>query len=1079
MMATMKTESPTPGPVLKRQRTGDTDVSESSFARDLEDMAEDIAKFEAKDFRATWKRKTPPPLDPKTSPLIFQQMELDNYLSHEILPGMPGCQQPPVPVVMMYGVTSEGYSVMCHVHGFAPYFYCPAPTGFEESMCDSVRRELDKLVMADLFSTQKDIKIAVLAIDLCMKESIYKFHGNKKLPFLRITVSQHKLIGKAKRALENGVNIPGLGACSMESYETNVEHNLRFMVDLDVLGCNWIELRAGDYQIRPENKRKSTSQLEVDVAYDKMISHAAEGEWSNIAPLRVLSFDIECAGRKGVFPEPEHDPVIQIANMVMIQGESKPFIRNVFTLNTCANVVGSQVLSFKKESELLEAWADFVRQVDCDIVTGYNIMNFDFPFLINRAKTLKCHKFPFLGRLKNVASVLKTTTFSSKAYGTRDSQDLSIDGVVKFDILQVLQRDYKLRSYTLNAVSGLFLNEQKEDVHHSIISDLQNGNEQTRRRLAVYCMKDAYLPLRLMNKLMCVYNYTEMARVTGVPFSYLLTRGQQIKVVSQLMRAAQKQDLVIPVYSRGAGGDDGEQYEGATVIEPERGYYDVPIATLDFASLYPSIMMAHNLCYTTLVSQSEAEKLEADQYIKTPTGDLFVKESQRKGLLPKILKDLLAARKRAKKELKAETDPFKKAVLDGRQLALKISANSVYGFTGATVGRLPCLEISASVTAFGRAMIEKTKSLVEEKYTIANGHVADAKVIYGDTDSVMCKFGLTDMQEVMTVAEEAAAYVTKHFVSPIKLEFEKVYFPYLLINKKRYAGLYWTNPEKYDKMDTKGLVTVRRDNCPLVVTLINTCLQKLLIERNVEAAISYAKSVIADLLQNKIDISQLVITKQLSKTRDDYDAKQAHVELAERMRKRDPGSAPSMGDRVPYVFIKSHKNAKGYEKSEDPIYVLEKNIPLDTKFYLEKQLTNPLLSIFEPIMGETKAKSLLAGDHTLKVVQVSRADSALGKFTVARPKCIGCKASLQSNEKVLCQSCSRDEPRLYQREVLKLVQLQAKFSRLWTQCQRCQGSLHQDVLCTNADCPIYYMRKKVQTDIKKQDATVDKFDMSW
>jgi DNA polymerase delta subunit 1 len=147
---------------------------------------------------------------------------------------------------------------------------------------------------------------------------------------------------------------------------------------------------------------------------------------------------------------------------------------------------------------------------------------------------LKCDRFPFLGRLKSKASKITTTNFTSKAYGSRDSKDVNIDGRVKFDMLQVLQRDQKLRSYTLNAVSGQFLGEQKEDVHHSIITDLQNGNDQTRRRLAVYCMKDAYLPLRLMNKLMCIYNYTEMARVTGVPFSCVITALAHLGAIAAL-----------------------------------------------------------------------------------------------------------------------------------------------------------------------------------------------------------------------------------------------------------------------------------------------------------------------------------------------------------------------------------------------------------------------------------------------------------------------------------------------------------------------------------------------------------------
>ena len=144
-------------------------------------------------------------------------------------------------------------------------------------------------------------------------------------------------------------------------------------------------------------------------------------------------------------------------------------------------------------------------------------------------------------------------------------------------------------------------------------------------------------------------------------------------------------------------------------------------------------------------------------------------------------------------------------MLDGRQLALKISANSVYGFTGAQVGKLPCLEISGSVTAYGRTMIELTKNEVEKHYRIANNYENDAVVIYGDTDSVMVNFGVKTLERAMELGREAAEIVSAKFVRPIKLEFEKVYYPYLLINKKRYAGLYFTRPETYDKMDCKGV----------------------------------------------------------------------------------------------------------------------------------------------------------------------------------------------------------------------------------------------------------------------------------
>ncbi len=151
---------------------------------------------------------------------------------------------------------------------------------------------------------------------------------------------------------------------------------------------------------------------------------------------------------------------------------------------------------------------------------------------------IKCtfNIFSFLGRIKDITSSEKNVVLKSKQMGHRENKSINMEGRVIFDLYLILVRDYKLRSYTLNSVSFHFLGEQKEDVHHTIITDLQNENDQTRRRLAIYCLKDALLPLRLLEKLMCVINYIEMARVTGVPLSYLLTRGQQIKVVSQLLR---------------------------------------------------------------------------------------------------------------------------------------------------------------------------------------------------------------------------------------------------------------------------------------------------------------------------------------------------------------------------------------------------------------------------------------------------------------------------------------------------------------------------------------------------------------
>lgn len=137
---------------------------------------------------------------------------------------------------------------------------------------------------------------------------------------------------------------------------------------------------------------------------------------------------------------------------------------------------------------------------------------------------------------------------------------------------------------------------------------------------------------------------------------------------------------------------------------------------------------AYNLCYSTLISDNEVSQLHPDQYQKSPTNHSFVRASTRKGILPQILDELLSARKKAKKDMAAATDPMVRAVQNGRQLALKISANSVYGFTGATVGQLPCVQIAASVTAYGRDLLLRTRDFVESEYTVLKGHSHNAEV---------------------------------------------------------------------------------------------------------------------------------------------------------------------------------------------------------------------------------------------------------------------------------------------------------------------------------------------------------------
>ncbi|XP_058715720.1 DNA polymerase delta catalytic subunit [Poecile atricapillus] len=1009
-----------------------------------------------------WRRPAPPPQPPET--LTFLQMDIDHYVGIPP-PGFPGWPHPS-PILRMFGVTGEGLSVCVHLHGFTPYFYVQAPPGVLPDHLEPLERELERELSREQRggSPKSRPPKNVLGLELLWKRSILGFQGSSLSPFVRVRLSLPRLVPPARRLLERGLRWGELGVQPAPPYEANIDFEIRFMADSGLVGCSWVELPPGSFRWRGD-PRLSLCQLEADAAWGGLRGHPPEGPWLGLPPLRVLSLDIECAGRKGVFPEAQQDPVIAIAAVALRQGAREPFLRVVFTLLECAPLRGATVRSFPCERELLQSWAEFVRIVDPDVVTGYNIHNFDLPYLIQRAQVLQVPSFPFLGRVRGVPSQVKDSAFQSRQLGRREGKMVTTPGRVTLDMLQVLLREHKLRSYSLNAVSAHFLHEQKEDVPHGIITELQNGDAQTRRRLALYCLKDALLPLRLLERLMTLVTLVEMARVTAVPLSYLLTRGQQVKVVAQLLRQAMQEDFLLPVVK----SEGGEDFEGATVIEPLKGYYDSPIATLDFSSLYPSIMIAHNLCYSTLLAPGSAQRLGLgpEDFIRTPTGQLFVTPRVRSGVLPRVLQGLLAARSRVKAALAQEQDPERRQVLDGRQLALKVSANSVYGFTGAQAGKLPCLEISQSVTGFGRQMIEKTKQLVENKYP-------DVQVVYGDTDSVMCRLSVASVAEAAALGREVATWVSGHFPSPIRLEFEKVYLPYLLISKKRYAGLCFAGSAE-PRLDCKGLEAVRRDNCPLAANLVTACLRRILLHRDPMGAVAHAQEVISDLLCNRIDISQLVITKELTRAASAYSAPQAHVALAERLRRRDPGSAPSLGDRVPYVIVSGARGQAAYTRSEDPVFALEQNLPIDTRYYLEQQLSRPLLRIFEPILGEGRAQAvLLQGEHTRCKTLLTSRSGGLSAFTSKRSSCVGCRALLPHHGAV-CDFCRQRESELYQKEVSQVWHLERSFSRLWSQCQRCQGSLLQDVLCTSRDCPIFYMRRKVQKDLEAQQELLKRF----
>jgi DNA polymerase delta subunit 1 len=684
-----------------------------------------------------------------------------------------------------------------------------------------------------------------------------------------------------------------------------------------------------------------------------------------------MSFDIECYSSTGAFPDPKnpHDVVFQIGITTKAFGQEGFLDRKCLCLKETA---GDDVECFETEKDLLKAFERYLIKNDPDIITGWNIFGFDLEFLIIRA-TIHCGLRPVWGRVRGEVAELVEKNLSSSALGNNELKMVPMKGRYVFDLFQDVKREHKLESYSLNNVSKWFLNDQKNDMPvKEIFSRYKEGDPKRLGEVAEYCIQDTVLPHKLMEKLCQIQNLVEMAKACWVPLAFLSERGQQIKVFSQMAKKARELNFIIPTFRRlDAPSDD--QYQGATVLDAQTGAYYGPITALDFASLYPSIMCAHNLCYSTLVMNARYDNLPGVEYEQYGP-HRFAQNVE--SLLPTILTDLKAFRKKAKKLMaQAEGTPME-AVYNGQQLAYKISMNSIYGFTGASKGMLPCVAIASTVTMRGRQMIEETKNYVEANFP-------GAKVRYGDTDSVMVEFDVQGRkgQEAIdyswTQGELAAEQCTKLFKAPNDLELEKVYCPYFLYSKKRYAAkMYEKKGDSvvFKKIDVKGLQVVRRDSCPFVRETLKKLLGMVLESSDPGPVIEAAREAAKNLMQGKVLIEKLMMSKQLAS---EYKVPMPHVAVRDKIRARAPGSEPQQGDRVSFVIVKGE--GKMYEKAEDPAWVREKNIPLDFQYYFTNQFKKPVQDLLEPLVSAD-----LIFDKKFMVKTDSTAEVAARKAFLAR-----------------------------------------------------------------------------------------------
>ncbi len=575
---------------------------------------------------------------------------------------------------------------------------------------------------------------------------------------------------------------------------------LRFAHLRDLRMAGWI--RLANPSLVPSETRQTTCSLEFVAQYEDLSS------WENddICPtIKEFTFDIESYSFNDLFPDPNliENCVFQIA--VTLKEYADTNIRRILLhLRTpenlrgeetgrCADINEIEVENYETEKELLLRFAEIIIQEDPDILYGYNSDQFDWNYVMVRAQITGCaNRFSRLSRMLDHVCTVEEKAFKSAAYGDNKYLRVDIPGRLNVDLMIWVQRNMpqdRYPSYALDVVAETEIGQNKHDVDYKqIFAAYRTGNEEKCTEVGDYCCQDAVLVQRLCIKLDVVTQMFEMSNITHTPPMYLLQKGQEVKAFSQISKKAMQEGFLVPQAEERSEGS----FTGAIVLTPAIGQYLTPVAVLDFASLYPSIQVAFQVCYSTIVLKqcpnckvgkipcqrslrqqcmdnlpgveystiewyddqivyrekgaamrpryyknldeariiSPKKVIEANIARNDPTDDVTWRIEKKHyryrfaqgqaSVIPDLQVELKKNRKAVKRMMgplehsKDPDDQLRYRVLNGRQLAIKVSMNSIYGFTSAF--KLNLVELSAAVTAKGRQMIEQTRAFMETRF---------------------------------------------------------------------------------------------------------------------------------------------------------------------------------------------------------------------------------------------------------------------------------------------------------------------------------------------------------------------------
>lgn len=613
--------------------------------------------------------------------------------------------------------------------------------------------------------------------------------------------------------------------------------------------------------------------------------------------LKILAFDIETLYHEG--EEFGKGPIIMIS--YADENEAKVI--------TWKNIDLPYVEVVSSEREMIKRFLRIIREKDPDIIVTYNGDSFDFPYLAKRAEKL------------GIKLTIGRDGSEPKMQRIGDMTAVEVKGRIHFDLYHVITRTINLPTYTLEAVYEAIFGKPKEKVYADEIAKAWESGENL-ERVAKYSMEDAKATYELGKEFLPME--IQLSRLVGQPL-WDVSRSSTGNLVEWfLLRKAYERNEVAPnkpseeEYQRRLR----ESYTGGFVKEPEKGLWE-NIVYLDFRALYPSIIITHNVSPDTL-------NLEGckNYDIAPQVGHKFCKDIP--GFIPSLLGHLLEERQKIKTKMKETQDPIEKILLDYRQKAIKLLANSFYGYYGYAKARWYCKECAESVTAWGRKYIELVWKELEEKFGF--------KVLYIDTDGLYATIPGGESEEIKKKALEFVKYINSKLPGLLELEYEGFYKRGFFVTKKRYAVI-----DEEGKVITRGLEIVRRDWSEIAKETQARVLETILKHGDVEEAVRIVKEVIQKLANYEIPPEKLAIYEQITRPLHEYKAIGPHVAVAKKLAAKGVKIKPGMV--IGYIVLRGDgpiSNRAILAEEYDP-----KKHKYDAEYYIENQVLPAVLRILE------------------------------------------------------------------------------------------------------------------------------------